>query len=149
ISCRSDQTLLDSCIQAGIPAPYNCRSGECGECIAKLVEGEVYEMLGADPAVFNDGHRAAGQLLLCMCFPRSPITLEVALGSAEPAIRPTTIDATVECVTRVTPTIFQVSVATPAAVEYRAGQCFEWVVPGIRPNRIYSAANRPGRERID
>lgn len=149
ISCRSDQTLLDSCIQIGVPAPYNCRSGECGECIAKLLEGEVYEMPGADPAVFNDDHRAAGQVLLCMCFPRSPITLEVALSSAEPAIRPATIDATVERIMRVTPTIFQVSAATSGVVEYHAGQCFEWVVPGIRPNRIYSAANRPGSERID
>jgi ferredoxin-NAD(P)+ reductase (naphthalene dioxygenase ferredoxin-specific) len=149
ISCRSDQSLLDSCIQAGIPAPYNCRSGECGECVASLLRGEVYEMPGADPAVFNDAHRAAGKLLLCMCFPRSPIALAVPLNSDRPAIRPTTINTMVERVERVTPTIVQVSVETPGAVEYRAGQCFEWIVPGIRPNRIYSAANRPGNDRID
>ena len=41
ITCGSDQTLLDGCIQAGIPAPYNCRSGECGECKATLLSGEV------------------------------------------------------------------------------------------------------------
>jgi ferredoxin len=71
ITCGSDQTLLDCCIQARIPAPYNCRSGECGECKATLLSGEVYEMPGADPAIFNDTHRNAGQLLLCMCFPPS------------------------------------------------------------------------------
>jgi NAD(P)H-flavin reductase/ferredoxin len=149
ISCRGDQTLLDGCIQAGVSARYNCRSGECGECIARLLSGEIYEMPGADPAVFGDAHRAEGKLLLCMCFPRSPIALEVALGSDEPAIRPVTIDAVVERIERVTPTIVQVSVVTPVAVEYRAGQCFEWVIPGITPNRIYSAANRPGTNRID
>jgi NAD(P)H-flavin reductase/ferredoxin len=149
ISCCSDQTLLDSCIQAGIPAPYNCRSGECGECVANLLRGEVYEMPGADPAVFNDADRAAGKLLLCMCFPRSPIALDVSLKFDQPAIRPTTINTMVERVEQVTPTIFQVSVKTPGAINYRAGQCFEWAIPSVKPNRIYSAANRPGSDRID
>jgi NAD(P)H-flavin reductase/ferredoxin len=149
IPCRSDQTLLDCCIQAGIPAPYNCRSGECGECVARLLHGDVYEMPGADPAVFNDAHRAAGKLLLCMCFPRSPIALAVPLNSDQPAIRPAAINTMVERVERVTPTIFRVIVETPGPVEYRAGQCFEWAIPGVKPNRIYSAANRPGSDRIE
>lgn len=149
ISCRGDQTLLDGCIQAGIPAPYNCRSGECGECVAKLLRGEVYEMPGADPAIFNDTHRAAGKLLLCMCFPRSPVALDVPLKADKPAIKPTVINCMVERIERVTPTIFKVRVETPGPVDYRAGQCFEWVVPGVKPNRIYSAANRPGEAAID
>ena len=149
LTCGSDQTLLDCCIQAGIPAPYNCRSGECGECKAKLLSGEVYEMPGADPAIFNDTHRNAGELLLCMCFPRSPVVVDVPLKAEETAIRPTTINTMVELVERVTPSILQVCVETPGPVTYRAGQCFEWVLPGIKPNRIYSAANRPGSDRIE
>ncbi len=149
IPCRSDQTLLDGCIQAGIPAPYNCRSGECGECAAKLLGGDVYEMAGADPAVFSDADRAAGKILLCMCFPRSPVTLDVPLNTEQPAIKPTIINTMVEQIERVTPTTLKVTVETPGPVEYRAGQCFEWIVPGIRPNRIYSAANRPGDQAIE
>lgn len=149
ITCRSDQTLLDACIQAGIPAPYNCRSGECGECVAKLTGGEVYEMPGADPAVFSDSDRAAGKILLCMCFPRSAIGIDVPLQADQPAIKPSVINTMVEHVERVTPTIFHVRVETPGPVEYRAGQCFEWLVPGIKPNRVYSAANRPGESAID
>lgn len=149
ITCRGDQTLLDSCIQNGLPARYNCRSGECGECIAALLSGDVYEMPGADPAIFNDTHRAAGKLLLCMCFPRSDVKLNVPLANDAPAIRPTTINTMVESVERVTPTIYKVRVETPGPVEYRAGQCFEWLVPGIRPNRMYSAANRPGDSAIE
>lgn len=149
ISCRSDQTLLDGCIQAGIPAPYNCRSGECGECVAKLLSGEVYEMPGADPAIFNDVDRAAGKVLLCMCFPRSPVALDVPLHADQPAIKPSIVNTMVERMARVTPTTFSVRVETPGVVEYRAGQCFEWIVPGIKPNRIYSAANRPGESAIE
>lgn len=149
ITCRGDQTLLDSCIQNGIPARYNCRSGECGECIAELLSGEVYEMPGADPAMFGDAQRAAGKLLLCMCFPRSPVTLDVPLANVAPAIRPATIYTMVDSVERVTPTIYKVRVETPGPVEYRPGQCFEWIVPGVKPNRMYSAANRAGDSAIE
>src|SRR5262245_8896153 len=149
IACRSNQTLLDACIQAGVPARYNCRSGECGECIATLCAGEVSELPGADPAVFDDAKRAAGQILPCLCFPRSSVRVDVPLNSGGPAIRPQTVDVTVRAIARVTPTIYQVALATPGPVEYRAGQCFEWVLPGIAPHRTYSAANRPGGDHID
>src|SRR3990172_2650856 len=87
LTCRSNQNLLDSCILARIPVAYNCRSGECGECIAKLCTGEVEELPGADPAVFSDTDRAEGKILLCMCFPRSAVLLDVRLRSDAPAIR--------------------------------------------------------------
>jgi NAD(P)H-flavin reductase/ferredoxin len=149
IECGSNETLLDACIQAGIPVSYNCRSGECGECLAKLQSGNIAELPGADPAIFDDAKRAAGQILLCMCFPRSPLSLNVPLYSDGPAIRPVLVDARVREIERVTPTIYRVSLATPGPVEYRAGQCFEWILPGILPNRTYSAANRPGSDHID
>jgi phenol hydroxylase P5 protein len=149
ITCRSNQTLLDACIQAGVPATYNCRSGECGECIAKLLSGEISELPGADPAVFDDAQRALGQILLCMCFPRSQIKVDVPLNSDRPALRPQLVDVTVRAIERVTPTIHRVSLATPGPVEYRAGQCLEWLLPDVAPNRTYSAANRPGSNHID
>jgi NAD(P)H-flavin reductase/ferredoxin len=147
--CRADQTLLDSCILAGIPVPYNCRSGECGECMASLLSGKVHELPGADPAVFTDVHRDEGNILTCMCFPRSVIMLDLPLQTGAPAIRPDTFNVMVQRVERLTPTICGVTVETPWPIEYHAGQCFEWVVPGISPNRKFSAANPPGGDHID
>lgn len=149
LTCRGDQTLLDACIQIGLPVPYNCRSGECGECMAKLVNGEVQELPGADPAIFTEAHRAQGNILTCMCFPRSDIVLDLPLLESETSsIRPTTFNTLVQSVERLTPTIVGVTVETPWPVEFHAGQCFEWVVPGVAPNRTYSAANRPGTDTI-
>ena len=149
LSCRADQTLLDSCILAGIPAPYNCRSGECGECMAALISGQVQELPGADPAIYNDAHRAEGDILTCMCFPRSAIVLNVPLEAETGTIRPSTFNVMVRGVELLTPTIYGVTVETPWPIEYRAGQNFEWILPGIAPNRTYSAANRPGTDTID
>ncbi len=149
LQCSSTQTLLDACIAAGIPIAYNCRSGECGECMASLKAGEVHELPGADPAIFTDAHRAQGKILTCMCFPRSALTLDIPLQSDAPAIRPTTVNAMVQRVERLTPTIYGVIVETPWPIEYYAGQAFEWVVPGVTPNRTYSAANRSGQDTIE
>jgi NAD(P)H-flavin reductase/ferredoxin len=149
LPCPSTQTLLDACIAAGISISYNCRSGECGECMASLQSGEVHELPGADPAIFNDSHRAQGKILTCMCFPRSALTLDIPLQADAPAIRPALVNAMVQRVEQLTPTIYGVTVETPWPIDYYAGQAFEWVVPGISPNRTYSAANRPGNDAID
>lgn len=149
LACPSSRTLLDACIAAGVAISYNCRSGECGECMAALVKGDVYELPGADPAIFTEAHRAQGKILTCMCFPRSAITLDIPLQQGVSAIRPSTMNVMVKRAERLTPTIYGVTVDTPWPVEYYAGQAFEWVVPGIAPNRTYSAANRPGSDVIE
>ncbi len=149
LSCPSSQTLLDACIAAGVPISYNCRSGECGECMASLVSGDVYELPGADPAIFTETHRTQGKILTCMCFPRSALSLDIPLQTGAPVIRPTTVNAMVQRVEQLTPTIYGVTVETPWPIEFYAGQAFEWIVPGITPNRTYSAANRPGSDVIE
>lgn len=147
IEARPDESVLDACLAAGVPFPYNCRSGECGECQARLLGGAVHELPGADPAVFNDEHRQRGLILACMCYPRSDLQLSVALrAEAAPSIRE--FDTIVERIDRHGPNIVEVVARAEAPVDYRAGQYFEWVLPGVSPNRSYSAANRPGDNRI-
>ena len=143
-----EDTLLDACLRAGLAMSYNCRSGECGECVAVLEAGEVEEMPGADPAVFTDVDRQHGRILTCMCFPRSDVRLSLALrdGIAAPPIQH--VFAMVEAVDWHGPGIAEVAITTPGALDYRAGQYFEWVLPGIAPDRSFSAANRPGSDVI-
>jgi NAD(P)H-flavin reductase/ferredoxin len=149
LTCRAAQTLLDACILAGVPVPYNCRSGECGECMAALISGQVQELPGADPAVFTDAHREQGDVLMCMCFPRSAVVLNVPLHEQATTIRPTTFNVMVQRIESLSPTICGVTVETPWPIEFRPGQNFEWVLPGVSPNRTYSAANAPGSDSIE
>jgi phenol hydroxylase P5 protein len=141
---RADQTILDACLRAGAPLPYNCRSGECGECMARLVSGEVTEMPGADPAVFDDTDRAAGRILTCLSFPRSAVAIEIALRDESAATPVETVVATVERIAQLAPKVVEVILRPDRSLAYRAGQYFEWSLPGIAPDRAFSAANRPG-----
>lgn len=152
IAGRPDQSILDACLDAGIAMGYNCRSGECGECLSERISGEIYELPGADPAIFNDEQRARGLMLTCMCYPRSDLVVSSTLHSeARAAIRE--FDTVVTEVKRHGAAIVEVMVETDAmaevALNFAAGQYFEWVIPGIAPNRSYSAANRPGSNRLE
>jgi len=144
VPCAPDQSILDACLQAGIPMPYNCRSGECAECRAGLRTGTVQESPGADPAVFSDSDRAQGDILTCLCSPTSDVALDLTLRAEGSAFKIERVNALVESVERVSASVYQVTVETPWEIAYRAGQYFEWVLPGIAPHRSFSAANPSG-----
>ena len=38
---RGDQTILEAAEGAGVEIPFVCRSGECGVCVTRLLEGQV------------------------------------------------------------------------------------------------------------
>ena len=144
VSCGAGQSVLEACLAAGLPMPYNCRSGECAECRAVLLSGSVDESPGADPAVFTEADRRKGRILTCLCAPTSDIALEIVLRDGASAPRIEHVTATVGRVGRVSASVVQVALDCPRAIAYRAGQYFEWIVPGIAPNRYFSAANPPG-----
>lgn len=75
ITAPADTSLLRSLEANGIAAPAHCRSGECGWCHSKLVNGEVYTPKSVD------GRREAdliyGYIHPCCAFPLSDLTIEV------------------------------------------------------------------------
>ena len=144
VSCAAGQSVLEACLAAGLPMPYNCRSGECAECRAVLLSGSVDESPGADPAVFSEADRRKGRILTCLCAPTSDIALEIVLRDGASAPRIEHVTATVGRVGQVSASVVQVALDCPREIAYRAGQYFEWIVPGIAPNRYFSAANPPG-----
>ena len=144
VACAAGQSVLEACLAAGLPMPYNCRSGECAECRAVLLSGSVEESPGADPAVFTEADRRKGRILTCLCAPTSDIALEIVLRDGAGAPRIEQLETTVSRVERVSASVVQVALDCPREIAYRAGQYFEWIVPGIAPNRYFSAANPPG-----
>lgn len=148
VACPAGKNILEACLEAGVPMPYNCRSGECAECRAVLLDGTVEESPGADPAVFTQADRDKGRILTCLCSPASDISLDIVLRDGRAAPRIERVNALVDRVEQVSSSVVQVELETPWEIAYRAGQYFEWGIPGIAPNRSFSAANRPGAERI-
>lgn len=75
IKCSANETILNAIEKAGIAAPARCRSGICGYCHSRLVEGKVYVPKSVD------GRRLAdldyGYIHPCCTFPLSDVTVDV------------------------------------------------------------------------
>ncbi|MCW8097124.1 2Fe-2S iron-sulfur cluster-binding protein [Streptomyces tauricus] len=69
------QTLLDAALAAGLPMPYSCTVGNCGECMARIRGGEVTQ---PEHTCLTPGQRAEGYVLTCVGCPLSKVTLDIA-----------------------------------------------------------------------
>jgi 3-ketosteroid 9alpha-monooxygenase subunit B len=68
------ETLLESARRAGLSPPFSCEAGNCGTCMAKLIEGSA-TMRTND--VLEDDEIADGYILTCQAVPDTPsITVE-------------------------------------------------------------------------
>jgi 3-ketosteroid 9alpha-monooxygenase subunit B len=63
------ETLLESARRAGLSPPFSCEAGNCGTCMAKLIEGEA-TMRTND--VLEEDEIADGYVLTCQAVPDTP-----------------------------------------------------------------------------
>ncbi|MBB1154746.1 2Fe-2S iron-sulfur cluster-binding protein [Amycolatopsis dendrobii] len=70
-------TLLDAGLAAGLPMPYSCTVGNCGECLVRLRSGEVAMK---QPNCLTPRQRADGYVLACVSCPRSDVVVEAEDG---------------------------------------------------------------------
>lgn len=70
------QTLLDAGLAAGLPLPFSCTVGSCGECVVRLRAGKVSQQ---EPNCLTAQEKADGRILTCTSVPLTEVTLEVDL----------------------------------------------------------------------
>ncbi|GAA0240102.1 2Fe-2S iron-sulfur cluster-binding protein [Cryptosporangium japonicum] len=69
------QTLLDAGLGAGFAMPYSCTVGNCGDCLVRLVDGEVAQ---SEPNCLTPRQRADGYVLACVSCPLSEVRVDIA-----------------------------------------------------------------------
>jgi ferredoxin-NADP reductase/predicted pyridoxine 5'-phosphate oxidase superfamily flavin-nucleotide-binding protein len=69
------QTLLDAGLAAGLPMPYSCTVGNCGDCMVKLRGGEVAQN---EPNCLTSAEKGNGYVLTCVGRPLSEVTVDIA-----------------------------------------------------------------------
>jgi ferredoxin len=75
IAVAAGQSILDAALDAGVAAPSGCRSGTCGTCRVKVLEGEPEHR----DAALGDAERSPGNWM-CICVSRAKgteLTLEL------------------------------------------------------------------------
>lgn len=74
---EAQETLLEAALRSGISIPFNCSSGSCGACKARVVAGRV-DVTQPHDYPFTEAERARGYTLLCVSNAASDLSLEVA-----------------------------------------------------------------------
>lgn len=68
VRVQAGRTLLESAMDAGIPYPHGCRSGNCGACKSRLLSGAV-EMAPYSDHALSSAERKDGFILACRARP--------------------------------------------------------------------------------
>jgi len=73
---KGDEKLLYAGLSNAVDLPYECGSGTCGTCRARLVEGEIID--GWPQAPGHKFLRAPAEFLLCQCAAKTDLTIEIS-----------------------------------------------------------------------
>jgi len=81
---EGNSTLLEAGLHAGLALNYACSNGNCGQCLAKIIAGEVEKVRHHD-YIISESQRATGNVLMCCNTASTDVTLEAseALSSSE------------------------------------------------------------------
>src|ERR1700688_236974 len=74
-SVAADQSLLEAALGASWNLPHSCKSGNCGSCRARLLQGEIHYPNGP-PLGLSEAEVADGLVLLCQARARSDVCIE-------------------------------------------------------------------------
>ena len=132
------ESVLDTLLRAGVPVPYSCKSGVCGSCMLRAVEGPVPERAQAG---LKDSWKARGYFLACSCSPSSDLTVSEIGAEAR-------VPATIAAFHPLSHDVLRVDLRCDQPFEYRAGQYITLVrEDGL--SRSYSIASLPGERALE
>jgi toluene monooxygenase electron transfer component len=136
------ERVLYAGLRAGIELPYECATGTCGTCKAKLLSGRVHDRWpGAPGRKFLKPH--AAEVLMCQCCAEEALTLEVSkfVYPVEPgACVPQACGGTVRNVRPLTHDVIGFALELDSPRDFDAGQ-FTLLAPDGLAYRAYSMCN--------
>lgn len=151
-SSPAGESVLDAALRQGILLPHQCKTGTCGACRARVVDGKAVCLPGAQPAALSVEEAAQGVHLLCCTEAAGPLHIECAEIPHIPGIAVRKLPVRVLAMERLAPDVMRVQLQPPAGqrLRYAAGQYVDVLLPGNR-RRSYSLATpaRDGQELLE
>lgn len=150
LEVQEGQTILDAALAAGIPYPHGCRSGRCGSCKSRLIEGEV-ELLQHSRFALSEEEKADGLILACRAVPQTDAAVAWLGSDDDDAVEaPRRVEAIVSGLDDLTHDIklVRISPVDGSPLLFTAGQYAQVGFDGV-PAHSYSMANRHGDDSLE
>jgi glycine betaine catabolism B len=75
VACDGEESVLEVAESQGIKIRSSCRSGNCGTCKKRKVEGQV-RMSDFDPEALEESEQEEGFILTCVSFPQGRVVID-------------------------------------------------------------------------
>jgi CDP-4-dehydro-6-deoxyglucose reductase len=120
---EAHETVLDACLRSGLSPNYGCSNGNCGDCRARLVAGEVEKVKHHDYAL-TAAEKANGTFLMCAHRALSDIEIEADVTQSPEDIPRQVIETKVKEIEHLDPQVIKLHLQTPRSQRLRfvAGQ---------------------------
>lgn len=133
--------ILFSGLKAGLTLPYDCATGTCGMCKARVRSGTVEVNWLNAPALAKLA-RDKGDILMCQSRATSDCVLRVPANViASDAVAPTHTSGHVANVQMLTADVMHFEVELELPMVFEAGQFVVLTLPGMTGGRAYSMVN--------
>jgi toluene monooxygenase electron transfer component len=139
--CEPGEKILHAGLRSGVELPYECGTGTCGTCKAKLVSGRVESEWPDAPGIRY--LKGPAELLMCQCLAREDCALEVGVLKTREADTPLpgALGGEVRGWRRLTHDVAAFDVDLDRPLDFDAGQFALLSFPGIAGARAYSMVN--------
>ena len=139
--CEPGEKILHAGLRSGVELPYECGTGTCGTCKAKLVSGRVESEWPDAPGIRY--LKGPAELLMCQCLAREDCALEVGVLKTREAGTPLpgALGGQVRGWRRLTHDVAAFDVDLDRPLDFDAGQFALLSIPGIAGARAYSMVN--------
>ncbi len=120
---EGSDTLLESALRAGLALNYGCSNGNCGQCRARVVSGQVKKVRNYD-YVLSEAEKANGTVLLCAHTAVTDLVIEAPEAGSAREIPLQQIATRVKTVQHLAPDLALLHLQTPRTrrLRFLAGQ---------------------------
>ena len=145
---RSGESILETALRAGVNLPHSCKSGNCGSCTARLIEGEVSYPFGP-PMGLNEEDRQNRNILLCQARAVGQVVVEAQVLSRAGQAQVKRLPCRVQEMSALCHDVMRLVLRLPAVepLEFLPGQYVDLMLSGGR-RRSFSIASSPSETRL-
>jgi toluene monooxygenase electron transfer component len=139
--CEPGEKILHAGLRSGVELPYECATGTCGTCKARLTSGRVESRWPEAPG--RKYFKSEADLLTCQSVAHEDCALDVGpLKTAEPnTSAPRALTGVLHGLRRLTHDVAAFDVDIDAPLDFAAGQFALLTAPSIAGARAYSMVN--------